>query len=820
MKTKRLSLFLAFVMILSVFSGMFVVSAENTYPTYASLTEDDKAAIAEKKEWKIGNTYYADWKEVSTAVAEAAEATTVYLLTDTTEEICNCKATDNTCGLYLNPNAAVTIIGVTQADGSKPKVTSDDYRWFTVNKAQTVTVQNVEVTDGTAGAFQVNQGKLVLEDMIITSDGFTYGLIICGGNGVELDIIDSHISMDCSAITSGLGLIYTVGKSSTINITGSILDVSNTCGYRIVYDMNCNTDCTKSHTHATYNTNVINVTLEDSAIIGSIYTFDIMQLNERSSVKVMDNVVFAGGGDRESGTIFRGVKAENLKNKNDTATAYKHTNTAYVTTSSHDAIANVFGNITVDELAIKLGFKFRNTENATEAYADGAFTGYYREIPYTGGTFYQIADYTHNTSKVESGKVETNNLKVPFTGNTTIIGINDPTYYTSVRFASFNETSFTIKDLNLEIAPNASLGTIFRLHGNNASLTLDNVDLTYNCNYALIELKDYTGQSVTIENSTITGVTGDQTALNLVRATDANNADNIIAISNSTIDVSAVSSGTLLNNNFTPTVTLENSVVATKSADIKADILKGTNVINGYTVTTEAAEGIAYSADLFGNTVLEGAAVRAIEGDSELTNSGLRFMSTVSAAAIKAAGANTTYGTVIFRHSDYTTWMATNPGKTMADFIAAANANPSNDNEDDLKLVNIVADTGKVVDKETGDMTIYAALVKINNYETDFGAVSYIKTADGVIVYSEFDAEKHVRNITEVATKALADTNATEGYEENGYKYNIAVRVGETYYIDNGDGTYTKKTRRESDTAVYSPYTSAQREVLNKYLGK
>ena len=199
MKTKRLSLLLAFIMILSEFSGTFVVNAE-TPATDPTLTAKDNEEIAKGNEWKIGDTYYADWKSATAVAAESTEPITLYLLTDTEENL----ADNNSSGLYFAPKAAVTITGVTQDDETKPVMKATGYRWFTVTTGQAVTVQNIEVLCGTAGAFQVNTAPaaLILKDMDIISNAVPNGVIILNAANTNLTVTDSNITIKNHASTN------------------------------------------------------------------------------------------------------------------------------------------------------------------------------------------------------------------------------------------------------------------------------------------------------------------------------------------------------------------------------------------------------------------------------------------------------------------------------------------------------------------------------------------------------------------------------------------------------------------------------------------
>ena len=96
-------------------------------------------------------------------------------------------------------------------------------------------------------------------------------------------------------------------------------------------------------------------------------------------------------------------------------------------------------------------------------------------------------------------------------------------------------------------------------------------------------------------------------------------------------------------------------------------------------------------------------------------------------------------------------------------------------------------------------------------YKTNFSGVAYItiKVGDSVI-YTAYAPNAQTRNIYEVAKAALDDT-MTEIATVDGYTYDEAIEVGETYYVDG-----VAKVFAEGDAAVYSCYPKSQRDTLNK----
>ena len=95
MKIKRLSFFLALVMILSAFAGTFTISAEG------------EAAPATKP-WKVGETTYATFAE---AVAAVANGGTIYVTEDATV----------TASTTIK-SKTITVEGVADAQGNYPTI--------------------------------------------------------------------------------------------------------------------------------------------------------------------------------------------------------------------------------------------------------------------------------------------------------------------------------------------------------------------------------------------------------------------------------------------------------------------------------------------------------------------------------------------------------------------------------------------------------------------------------------------------------------------------------------------------------------------------
>ena len=174
-----------------------------------------------------------------------------------------------------------------------------------------------------------------------------------------------------------------------------------------------------------------------------------------------------------------------------------------------------------------------------------------------------------------------------------------------------------------------------------------------------------------------------------------------------------------------------------------------------------------------------GASARLVEGSN-----GIRFESVIPKAALdyaeslKDAGTEITYGTVICP----TDYLSDVRGMSMAAIEASGGT-----------YENIPGVEGVSTDEE-GNVTLRAALVNLQteNIGRDFSAVSYLSyVRDGatVYLYGLYLEADHSRSMAQVAESALADVKAQADAVYQ-YEYNGA----------------------------FSPYTEAQRAVLEGYL--
>ena len=149
MKIKRLSLFLALVMILSAFAGTFTISAEGEVAT---------------KPWKVGETTYATLKE---AVEAAADGATIYVTEDATV----------TASTTIT-SKTLTIEGVANAEGKYPTIKASagmlQVGGNNASDAGAAIVKNLDyVFEGNQGYydafFVTSLSSLTLENMNIVS---------------------------------------------------------------------------------------------------------------------------------------------------------------------------------------------------------------------------------------------------------------------------------------------------------------------------------------------------------------------------------------------------------------------------------------------------------------------------------------------------------------------------------------------------------------------------------------------------------------------------------------------------------------------------
>lgn len=160
-------------------------------------------------------------------------------------------------------------------------------------------------------------------------------------------------------------------------------------------------------------------------------------------------------------------------------------------------------------------------------------------------------------------------------------------------------------------------------------------------------------------------------------------------------------------------------------------------IYNRFAETEEAYAGV----------MLDGATVRLVENSN-----GLRFTTDFSKAVVDALAAKgtVTYGTIIVP----TEYLTSLDSFTIAALTAKYGANG---------YLNIVCEDGKgLIKNEDGSVAIQAAIVNIKaeNYDTTFSAVAYA-CVGGEYYYTAFDQSINSATIKDIASAALADTEAT-----------------------------------------------------------
>lgn len=221
------------------------------------------------------------------------------------------------------------------------------------------------------------------------------------------------------------------------------------------------------------------------------------------------------------------------------------------------------------------------------------------------------------------------------------------------------------------------------------------------------------------------------------------------------------------NGTFLPTATI---IAAGSIAYIRSD--RATmNVREQY---TDAGKFVVN--DVYSPVMEKGASIRTVEGSK-----GIRFTSTMKKVAdTEAVKLTATYGTLIVKAADL-------EGKEFTiDALTKAG----------VKFANIVATAAGTVAGET-ETTYNAALVNLpdDQLDTNFAARAYaVYTINGVehYVYSDFNATDNCRSMSQIASKAQADTQSTKSAD---YPYEIAA-------------------------GVYSPYTKSQYAVISEYVKK
>lgn len=187
-------------------------------------------------------------------------------------------------------------------------------------------------------------------------------------------------------------------------------------------------------------------------------------------------------------------------------------------------------------------------------------------------------------------------------------------------------------------------------------------------------------------------------------------------------------------------------------------------------------KGRLITSTVYAPVMKKGASIRTVEGSK-----GIRFTSTMKKVTdTDAVKLTATYGTLIVKAADL-------EGKEFTvDALTKAG----------VKFANIVATAAGTVAGET-ETTYNAALVNLpdDQLDTNFAARAYaVYTINGVehYVYSDFNATDNCRSMSQIASKAQADTQPTKSAD---YPYEIAA-------------------------GVYSPYTKSQYAVISEYVKK
>lgn len=221
------------------------------------------------------------------------------------------------------------------------------------------------------------------------------------------------------------------------------------------------------------------------------------------------------------------------------------------------------------------------------------------------------------------------------------------------------------------------------------------------------------------------------------------------------------------NGTFLPTATI---IAAGSIAYIRSD--RATmNVREQY---TDASKFVVN--DVYSPVMEKGASVRTVEGSK-----GIRFTSTMKKVTdTDAVKLTATYGTLIVKAADL-------EGKEFTiDALTKAG----------VKFADIKATEAGTVAGDT-ETTYNAALVNLpdDQLDTNFAARAYtVYTINGVehYVYSDFNATDNCRSMSQIASKAQADTQSTKSAA---YPNEIAA-------------------------GVYSPYTKSQYAVISEYVKK
>ena len=182
----------------------------------------------------------------------------------------------------------------------------------------------------------------------------------------------------------------------------------------------------------------------------------------------------------------------------------------------------------------------------------------------------------------------------------------------------------------------------------------------------------------------------------------------------------------------------------------------------------------------------DGASVRI--NTEELTQNGIRFTSVFTSDVLAtietiADDANFKFGTLI----TITDAVKANGGKFDASAIRKLG----------YTVADVAATEGVTVDKDTADVIVRAALINLKDNTRKYSAIAYVEfTVNGNVcrIYSDYNEADNSRSMAQIAQAALDDVKRP------------------------GDAGYDSKVYIYSCGAGFSPYTAAQRAVLESYL--
>ena len=194
MKIKRLSLFLALVMILSAFAGTFTISAEG------------EAAPAPKP-WKVGETTY---ETLAKAIEAAADGATIYVTEDATVSGAAPKVTGKT----------ITIEGVANAEGKYPTI-----------KASAGMMQVGNNDAATAGAATVKNLNYVFEG----NQGFYDAFFVTSLSSLTLENMDI-VSKDNAQVTEGFIRMRSNNGSGTLTLKNTKISMEGNTPHVIFFE--------------------------------------------------------------------------------------------------------------------------------------------------------------------------------------------------------------------------------------------------------------------------------------------------------------------------------------------------------------------------------------------------------------------------------------------------------------------------------------------------------------------------------------------------------------------------------------------------------